>query len=136
MTDHNVGSPLEGYRILIVEDDFLLASYLKKLLEENGCHIVGPAATVDRARAILMKDAVDAAILDLNLDGENTCDVARTLGDKNVPFVVVTGDRRSDIRSDILRQAVHLEKPVKADKLVRVLAALCGPAPSAAKLSP
>lgn len=136
MTDQNIGSPLNGTRILIVEDEFLLATYLKKLLEDKGGQIVGPAATVDTALAILKTDALDAAILDLNLDGECTRNVAQTLVDKNVPFVVVTGYERNDVHSDILRQAVHMEKPLQPDELVRIIAALCGSAPRGAQTSP
>jgi DNA-binding response OmpR family regulator len=108
--------------VLIVEDDFLLASYSAKVLENEGARIVGPAASVEKALALLGSETPDAAILDVNLNGETTLAVADALRVRGVPFIVVTGYGEDDLRSDVLRDAQRLEKPVQAKILLQALA--------------
>jgi DNA-binding response OmpR family regulator len=108
--------------VLIVEDDFLLASYSAKVLENEGARIVGPAASVEKALALLGSETPDAAILDVNLNGETTLAVADALRVRGVPFIVVTGYGEDDLQSDVLRDAQRLEKPVQAKILLQALA--------------
>jgi len=108
--------------VLIVEDDFLLASYSAKVLENEGARIVGPAASVEKALALLGSETPDAALLDVNLNGETTLAVADALRVRGVPFVVVTGYGEDDLQSDALRDAPRLEKPIQAKSLFRAVA--------------
>jgi DNA-binding response OmpR family regulator len=120
----NAISPLAGSLILIVEDDFLLASYLKRLLETQGSRIVGLAARVDKAHALVETTTPDAAILDVNLGGACTLPLAETLRARGVPFVLVTGYGEKELTAEILREAPRLEKPVRAEALIRTLSRL------------
>jgi len=122
MKKNEENGPLWGCRVLIVEDDFLLASYSAKILEKEGARIVGPAATVENALALLRCETPDAAMLDVNLNGETTRAVADALNVRGVPFVVVTGYGADDLQSDILQKAPRLEKPVQAKSLIRAIA--------------
>src|SRR5690242_46630 len=91
MTNVASPAPLKGARVLIVEDESLVASYLEELLGIEGCIVVGPVSRVPEALALIERERPEAAILDLNLHGEPTIAVAEALTARHVPFVVVTG---------------------------------------------
>lgn len=85
---------LNGRRILVVEDEFLLADELQHELEDAGAEVIGPAATVASALNMLQAtDGLDGALLDMNLGmaGEKVYPVADALAARGVPFVFVTG---------------------------------------------
>jgi CheY-like chemotaxis protein len=80
-----------GVHILIVEDDALLALDLKDHLEREGFSVMGPAASVSKALALLTHAACDAAILDVHLGrGQTSEPVAQELRSRGTPFVTVT----------------------------------------------
>jgi CheY-like chemotaxis protein len=83
---------LDGRRVLIVEDESLVAMLLETILEDMGCVAVGPASSV-RDGLIAAKDEadLDAALLDVNVAGEHVFPVAAALKDRGVPFVFSTG---------------------------------------------
>jgi DNA-binding NtrC family response regulator len=116
-------SLLKGARILIVEDEPLVASYLEELLDIQGCIVVGPALRVRDALDLIERERPEAAILDLNLHGEPTLAVAEALAARLVPFVVVTGYGAEHVLDEsVLRQAPRLGKPFRARQLLRTLA--------------
>ena len=79
-----------GRRVLIVEDESLVAMLLETILEDMGCVPVGPAATVDEGLRMAI-EPVDAALLDVNVAGRQVFPVAEALRDRGVPFVFSTG---------------------------------------------
>jgi len=86
------GSPLIKRRILVVEDEFLLADEFHRELEAAGAVVVGPAPTVERALALVENEApIDAALLDVNLNGDMIFPVADALVVRSVPFVFTSG---------------------------------------------
>jgi CheY-like chemotaxis protein len=83
---------LAGRRILVVEDESLVAMLLETILEDMGCTPVGPAATVDDGLALAGGgDPLDAALLDVNVAGRQVFPVADALAAAGVPFVFSTG---------------------------------------------
>ena len=108
---------LDGQRILVAEDELLLAMEIKRFLENWGCVVLGPAPSVSRALALLDGEAPDAVVLDLNLKGEMATPVAAELARRAVPFVLVTGYGASLIREPALRAAPRLDKPVSGSRL-------------------
>ena len=121
----NVWSPalLTRARILIVEDDRLVASYLEELLGVAGCVVLGPASRVREALALIARERPEAVLLDLNLCGEPTTAVAEALTARRVPFVIVTGYGAEHVPDEpALRQAPRLGKPFRSRQLLRVLA--------------
>lgn len=83
---------LEGRRVLIVEDEALVAMLLETMLEDMGCAPVGPVATVDEALDIVTnEEAIDVALLDVNVAGREVFPVAEALTARGVPFVFSTG---------------------------------------------
>ena len=85
------GSLPEGCRVLIVEDEFLIALFLQDTLEDEGCRIVGPVGRVTEAVQIVTRGGIDAAVLDAGLNGEPVTTVADALEAANVPFVFHSG---------------------------------------------
>jgi CheY-like chemotaxis protein len=112
---------LRGQRVLIVEDELLVAMELQALLERQGCTVLGPVNTVARALALLDHERPDAALLDLNLNGQRSTPVAAALSAQQVPFLLVTGYGEAAKREPELRAAPLLEKPVDHRRLVRLL---------------
>jgi CheY-like chemotaxis protein len=82
---------LDGCRILVAEDEPLVAMLLEDVLLDAGATIMGPVGTVAEALALLAVDRPDAAVLDLNLSGETCLAIADWLADAGVPFLVATG---------------------------------------------
>jgi DNA-binding NtrC family response regulator len=113
---------LRGRRIMIVEDEMLVAMELETLLMEQGCAVVGPASSANRALALLDQELPDAAILDVNLNGHTAMPVVAALNAQGVPFLLATGYGNS--LQPELRNAPRVDKPVDHDQLVRVLVRL------------
>ncbi|GAA0638528.1 response regulator [Brevundimonas lenta] len=82
---------LSGRRILVVEDESLVAMLLETILEDMGCTPVGPASTVDEGLALLNGESIDGALLDVNVAGRQIFPVAQALKERGVPFVFSTG---------------------------------------------
>lgn len=82
---------LKGRRVLVVEDEALVAMLVEDALTDAGAEVLGPVRSVAEAMAALARDRPDAAVLDLNLDGLPSTPVADALAAAGVPFVVATG---------------------------------------------
>ena len=85
------GSSTAPLKILVVEDEVLVALMISEMLNELGCVVAGSAGTVRDALALAQSSDLDGAILDLNLGGEPVYPVAEALSSKGVPFVFLTG---------------------------------------------
>lgn len=82
---------LNGKKVLVVEDEYFIVQELADWLLDSGTEVVGPAATVDAALALVQKCDIDAAILDINLGGEMAFPVADALLEGGIPFLFSTG---------------------------------------------
>ena len=83
---------LGGRRLLVVEDDYLVAMDLADELTDHGAQVVGPAGSVEEALALVAADsAIDGAVLDINLRNEKVYPVAEALHARGIPFVFTTG---------------------------------------------
>jgi CheY-like chemotaxis protein len=126
------GDDLAGLRVLIVEDEFLLAMELETLVEGGGCTTVGPASSVGQALALINGEQPDIALLDVNLKGERATPVAAALQARGVPYVLITGYSGAQLSEPELRAAPRLDKPVSRRALARAVRhALDGAHPSA-----
>ncbi len=113
---------LVGCRVLVVEDDYVIAIDTVGMLEDAGAVPVGPVGWVAEALATASDPAVelDLAILDLDLHGTPSYPVADALAARGVPFVFTTGFS-PDLIEPAYRGLVRLEKPVSAHALLRAL---------------
>src|SRR6202045_5470871 len=89
--DGAMTSPLSGRRVLVVEDETMVAWLLEDMLADLGCAVVGPAAHVNQALAMLDAEAIDAAVLDVNLQGQKSYPIADAIAARGVPFAFSTG---------------------------------------------
>src|SRR3954462_10536878 len=115
---------LAGARVLVVEDEFVIALEVEFLLRDFGYEVLGPVPSVARALELLGRERPDAALLDLNLPDGTAVPVAELLASMRVPFVLVTAYAPSQIEAPALRGVPHLGKPVGHDALQRMLVAL------------
>src|SRR6202050_1625126 len=119
----NNDSPLSGRRILVVEDEMIAAWTLEQMLAEIGCEVVGPAARVKEALAMIATEAIDAVLLDINLNGEKSYPVADVLAARGVPFFFSTGYNKDSMPNGY-RDFPMLQKPYDATRLAAMLAQL------------
>jgi CheY-like chemotaxis protein len=82
---------LDGLKVLVVEDEFLVASLIQAVLEDAGCTVAGPIPRLAEAIRAAGTDDLDAAVLDVNLGGQRVFPVAEELSRRRIPFVIVTG---------------------------------------------
>jgi len=122
-----VHSGLEGRRILVVEDEALIAMVIEDTLREEGAEVVGAAASVNEALRLITENngPLDAAVLDVRLGDSHVLPVANRLAALGLPFVFVTGYQQADI--EVHRGAPVLRKPFDTDELAAVLAGLLRP---------
>ncbi|MCT8973652.1 response regulator [Microbaculum marinisediminis] len=120
----------EPARILILEDEFMIAMEFETVLLDAGYGVVGPAADVGTAMGLIDTECPDAGVLDVNLGrGETSAAVAQRLGNLSVPFVLCTGYQTSELVQRYGDTVPILQKPVDAVKLVEVLRCLMSPSP-------
>lgn len=116
-----LANPLEGLRILVVEDNFLAAEVVRDALERSGCTVVGPVGRVIDGLNLAQQEKLDGAVLDINLNGDRCFPIAHALTSRGVPFVFLTGYDSSTVIPDALRAMPRLGKPVLEDQLIDTL---------------
>jgi CheY-like chemotaxis protein len=107
-------------RVLVVEDEALLAETLCDLLLNGGCQPVGPAANVAIALNLVETSRIDAAILDVRLMDEMSFAVAYALRARGIPLMFLTASQRGELPAD-LSDEVLIEKPFKAPLLIETI---------------
>ena len=110
--------------VLIVEDEALVAMEMEDRVTDLGYAVLGPAATVAQAHALLDRTTPDAVLLDMNLRGETAAPVAHRLERAGIPFALVTGYARMLFHDPLLAAAPKLSKPVTDAGLAQILVKL------------
>jgi len=118
-----------GPRILIVEDEMLIAWAIEDLLTGLGYQVVGPATRVAQAIEMIDKESIDAAVVDLDLNGEKSYPVADRLVAAGVPFIFSTGYQPGNIPKDY-QMFPAMQKPYASASLDHALAKLLNTRPS------
>jgi CheY-like chemotaxis protein len=121
-------TPLHGLRVLVVEDESLLALLLEDMLGDIGCTVVGVASTVAAAIDAIAKVDAEAAILDIKLGDEKSYAVAEALAARGVPFVFATGYGDLNLEEPWQDRPV-LQKPFAQKQLEDLLGRVVGGAP-------
>jgi DNA-binding response OmpR family regulator len=129
MSNGDTGPTLQGRRVLIIEDEILVAMELESVLRNHRCHVLGPADTVERAIALIGEGGPEAAVLDLSLNGQSALPIAAALNARGVPFVVVSGFSKTQWQAPELSRAPRLTKPVNHPTLLRELTRLLATLP-------
>ena len=114
---------LSGRRVLVVEDEMLVLIMIEDMLADLGCKSVASAATVEKALALINAQVFDVALLDMNLNGNDSHPVAEALVARGVPFVYSTGNTAPSLRDGYSDRTV-LKKPFKHEELAAMLSRL------------
>ena len=112
-------------KILVVEDEWLIALDIGSVIEDQGHSVVGPARTVAEALDLIEATAIDAAFLDITLGSEKSFPIARTLEEKGVPLAFLSAYGRQDI-PDEFDDIDLLNKPLAPKLFGRQLRKLLG----------
>ena len=119
-------STIEGRRLLLVEDEFVLALGLADALGDMGADVLGPVASVaDALKLVESLPEIDAAILDVNLGNEEVYPVADALSARGIPFLFATANARSTL-PERFAQVEVCQKPFDADCFRQALLRLLG----------
>jgi CheY-like chemotaxis protein len=117
MTKH----PLHHRRILVVEDEYIIACELSLELEDVEATVVGPVGNLADAMALINSgESVDGAILDVNLGGQLTYPLADLLAERGVPFVFTTGYDAAMIPARFA-SVVRCQKPVEGRRVTQAI---------------
>ncbi len=112
-------------RVLVVEDSPLIATVLEDMLQDLGCTVVGPIGNMAFALDLAKTEAMDAAIIDLNIRGGKVYPVAEILRDRNIPFLLASGYADWTLREDF-KDRPRLTKPYSAELVEQKLLKLLG----------
>jgi DNA-binding response OmpR family regulator len=115
---------LQGLRVLVVEDDYFIASEICTALKREGAAVIGPAPDLETGLATMRRELLDCAILDINLHGQLAFQIAAELRERGIPSIFATGYDGSVI-PEHLADAVRLEKPIDLTALLRAIEATC-----------
>lgn len=117
MANHKSTS-LSGLRILVVEDNYMIAQLFRNILEDFGCVIVGPFANAQSAIEAIENNRLDGAVIDANLgEGLTSAPVAAALQAAMVPFLVATGYGSRALSDEVLERAPRVTKPINDAEL-------------------
>jgi len=112
------GRSVAGCRVLVVEDEALVAMQIEGALAAAGCTVVGPAARVSDGLDLAGRGAIDAALLDIDVAGERSFPVAERLAERGVPFAFCTGYEDAELIPERFRDAPVLPKPFAAPQIL------------------
>ena len=119
MGDETDVSPAKKPRVLIVEDEIVVALFLEDVLDEFGYQVAGVITQLDEA--IARDQDYDLAVLDVHINGRDVFDFADLLVERGIPFVFATGYGERGI-PERHRSSPVLQKPFQPDELKRILA--------------
>lgn len=115
--------PEEPARVIIVEDEPLVAENLRDDLVEAGFDVVGVAPRVESALKLIEGTGFDVAIIDANLAGTSAAPAAAALSARGLPFMVLSGYAREQLQREF-SEAVYIQKPYRVRKLIDALNSL------------
>lgn len=119
------GNDLKGVRVLVVEDQMIVAMQIEDMLQAAGCQVVGPVGTLQAAIAMAREEPLDAAVLDINLDGDKVYPAAEELHSRGIPFILATGYGEQAL-PEKWRQRPRLSKPFRREQLEQLLSSVAG----------
>ncbi|MGI4800643.1 MAG: response regulator [Janthinobacterium lividum] len=115
---------LAGRRVLVVEDDMMIALLIEEVLQSLGCVVVGPVGKLDTALRLANDEAIDAAVLDVTIRGGDVFPVAERLMARSIPFALASGYGDWAL-PEIFRNKPRLTKPFSVQQLTARMQALC-----------
>jgi DNA-binding response OmpR family regulator len=123
IAENNTGQ-LTGLRVLVVEDDYFIADEICSTLRDHGAEIVGPSPNVEQGLLLVRTQALDCAVLDINLQGSYAFGIASELRHRGTPAIFATGYDVSVLPKEF-SGFVRLEKPLNLHALLQAVRAAC-----------
>ena len=117
---------MTSLRILIVEDEFIIALHIQAIVESLGCLVSGPVSSAGAAIELLRVDALDAALLDVNLQGTTVLPVAQECRLRNIPLILITAYGQLPLDDRLLNDAIRIRKPFSRGDIVTALSSVIG----------
>lgn len=111
---------MTSQRVLIVEDEWLIAQDYANVLKRAGHTVVGPVARSSAALVLVETEPIDVAVLDFQLGGQTSGSLADQLRRLGIPFAVISGHHPRDLPAEFV-SALLLPKPVSPDSLLAVI---------------
>jgi CheY-like chemotaxis protein len=118
-----MAEPLKGLRVLVVEDEYLIASWIEDILNAAGCVVAEPITHLAEAQEAARENAYDAAVLDIDLRGERVYPVAEILSEREIPYFFVSAYQASDLPAGYEGRP-KLGKPFRSEQLLQTLSSL------------
>ena len=112
--------PFSGLKVLLVEDEAMIAMMVEDLLSDLGCQVIGTAGGLAQAFALAERETFDCAILDVNLGGERVDPFVDLLKARGAPFIFATGYGVAGVREEDRAWPVLL-KPINGRRLGEAL---------------
>jgi CheY-like chemotaxis protein len=112
---------LQGLRVLVVEDEILIAELMADLLETAGCSVVGPFPQIAEALRAAEAEQFDTALVDIDLAGSRSYPIADALIKRNLPFVFLTGYGRGGLPAQYAKRPI-VGKPFQSQDILDALA--------------
>ena len=117
---------LRNRRVLVAEDEYMLAEEMREGLEGDGAVVLGPAATVDQTLYLIAAEAeIDVAVLDVNLRGKTIYPAVDVLIERGVPLVLTTGYGQKNI-PERFHHLPRCDKPVDMKLVARAVGRVLG----------
>lgn len=114
-----------GLRVLIAEDEFLVALSLEEDLRGHGCEIIGPFSRLSDARKAAEEQGIDVALLDVNMNGEMAYPVADALSARSIPFIFLSGYGATTFPEQY-RNSPRVPKPYDPSMLIKEIRKILG----------
>jgi DNA-binding response OmpR family regulator len=128
--------PLAGFRVLILEDEYLIAMDVEQLCRDHGAEDAVLIQDLDGVEGAIANQSFDVAVIDAMLDGRSTLDFARTLQDRGVPFVFATGYNDASERFADFPGVPVVGKPYGGRELIAAITEVLGRRAAQATLEP
>lgn len=123
-----MAGPLAGKRILIVEDEYFIASDLTNAMTDEDASIIGPTGDIAEATRLIAEEAPDAVILDVNLNQNSAYPLATDLQKRDIPYIFLTGYDASYLPPEFSSVPV-VAKPFAMQAVIDAVGRIIGPPP-------
>ena len=124
MSAEQRGDSLCGLRVLLVEDEMMVALLLETMLTDLGHQVAGPVARLEKGLEMVEREAIDLAVLDVNINGRDVYPIAAALEARGIPFIFATGYGSAGLHPAYCDRPV-LRKPYRSDDLKAAIGRAC-----------